>query len=161
MDDVIWENSIAVLKDLQKQKAAAEYLAGVNVLEKYADSVSDVQQMKWLQNRYQNASSDPAGMEELTTKMRALTGRKMEQLCSDFEEYDVMNDPYLQKKLETENSEMIMILGILQQLKIEVPKEYRKKICEVLTTQERKAAQEGKVWYQEQLKKWKGDSGGI
>ena len=45
----------------------------------------------------------------------------------DFEEYDVMNDPYLQKKLETENSEMIMILGILQQLKIEVPKEYRKK----------------------------------
>ena len=56
---------------------------------------------------------------------------------------------------------MIMILGILQQLKIEVPKEYRKKICEVLTTQERKAAQEGKVWYQEQLKKWKGDSGGI
>jgi len=73
----------------------------------------------------------------------------------------VMNDPYLQKKLETENSEMIMILGILQQLKIEVPKEYRKKICEVLTTQERKAAQEGKVWYQEQLKKWKGDSGGI
>ncbi len=85
----------------------------------------------------------------------------MEQLCSDFEEYDVMNDPYLQKKLETENSEMIMILGILQQLKIEVPKEYRKKICEVLTTQERKAAQEGKVWYQEQLKKWKGDSGGI
>ena len=85
----------------------------------------------------------------------------MEQLCSDFEEYDVINDPYLQKKLETENSEMIMILGILQQLKIEVPKEYRKKICEVLTTQERKAAQEGKVWYQEQLKKWKGDSGGI
>lgn len=161
VDDVIWENSIAVLKDLRKQKAAAEYLAGVNVLEKYADSVSDVQQMKWLQNRYQNASSDPAGMEELTTKMRALTGRKMEQLCSDFEEYDVMNDPYLQKKLETENSEMIMILGILQQLKIEVPKEYRKKICEVLTTQERKAAQEGKVWYQEQLKKWKGDSGGI
>lgn len=35
---------------------------------KYADSVSDVQQMKRLQNRYQNASSDPAGMEELTTK---------------------------------------------------------------------------------------------
>ena len=97
VDDVIWENSIAVLKDLRKQKAAAEYLAGVNVLEKYADSVSDVQQMKRLQNRYQNASSDPAGMEELTTKMRALTGRKMEQLCSDFEEYDVMNDPYLQK----------------------------------------------------------------
>ena len=80
----------------------------------------------------------------------------MEQLCSDFEEYDVMNDPYLQKKLETENSEMIMILGILQQLKIEVPKEYRKKICEVLTTQERKAAQEGKVWYQEQLEKMEG-----